>query len=413
MSIQIILLLSVLAGAILFALQNLSPVVPLVMLGGQTLALPLAVWVLGAIAAGAMTTLVIAGLFRLSAPAKASYRRPSASPAADYYDASASSGPSWSPPAWTPPWKNFSPEPVVDAEVVSASNNFGQSWEDQGRSREDWEDWEGYEAPSDAPAETPFAEPFEQPVASPTELRDTLDQDWADWEGYEDLTPDVLEDDLEDGEYGNKYSSEYRDTNYLDDEFEDSEDEDWDDEPQDRAQPVEPPSRPVPPSEVWREPKTQFQSGSLYSYSYRDPSDSGVGKTESVYNKPSAQDAEYRVLTPPYRPPAEETAADDDLGRDGPKDLEDYGPDDDDLEDYGPEDYGPDDDDLEDYGPEDNLESDGSASADDVEDQPQSVVASEASMADEPGPAPQPDAGGDSSGESSSESDPGDEPARP
>lgn len=32
-----------------------------------------------------------------------------------------------------------------------------------------------------------------------------------------------------------------------------------------------------------------------YSYSYRDPSNSGVGRTESVY------DADYRVLTPPYQ----------------------------------------------------------------------------------------------------------------
>src|SRR6478672_13201955 len=47
--------------------------------------------------------------------------------------------------------------------------------------------------------------------------------------------------------------------------------------------------------EVRQEPKSSAQSGSVYSYSYREPSDSGVGKTEPVY------DVNYRVITPPYR----------------------------------------------------------------------------------------------------------------
>jgi len=44
-----------------------------------------------------------------------------------------------------------------------------------------------------------------------------------------------------------------------------------------------------------QQPKSGSQSGSGYSYSYQEPKNSGVGKTESVY------DAEYRVITPPYR----------------------------------------------------------------------------------------------------------------
>ncbi len=47
--------------------------------------------------------------------------------------------------------------------------------------------------------------------------------------------------------------------------------------------------------EVNAEPKSGSRSGSVYSYSYREPKNSGVGRTESVY------DADYRVLTPPYR----------------------------------------------------------------------------------------------------------------
>ena len=48
--------------------------------------------------------------------------------------------------------------------------------------------------------------------------------------------------------------------------------------------------------EVKQQPKTESWSGSVYSYGYKDPSDSGVGQTESVY------DADYRVITPPPPP---------------------------------------------------------------------------------------------------------------
>ncbi|MBF2064075.1 MAG: LapA family protein [Calothrix sp. C42_A2020_038] len=42
--------------------------------------------------------------------------------------------------------------------------------------------------------------------------------------------------------------------------------------------------------------KAASQPDSSYSYSYREPKNSGVGKTESIY------DADYRVIIPPYNP---------------------------------------------------------------------------------------------------------------
>ena len=48
-----------------------------------------------------------------------------------------------------------------------------------------------------------------------------------------------------------------------------------------------------------QEPTSGSKSGSSYSYSYREPKNSGVGKTESVY------DADYRVIVPPYQSPTE------------------------------------------------------------------------------------------------------------
>ncbi len=51
-----------------------------------------------------------------------------------------------------------------------------------------------------------------------------------------------------------------------------------------------------------QEPKSSSQSGSVYSYSYREPKNTAVGKTESVY------DADYRVIIPPYQPPTTDQA---------------------------------------------------------------------------------------------------------
>ncbi|MBD2564979.1 MULTISPECIES: LapA family protein [Nostoc] len=66
------------------------------------------------------------------------------------------------------------------------------------------------------------------------------------------------------------------------------------------------------------EVKSSSQSGSVYSYSYREPKNTAAGKTESVY------DADYRVIIPPYQPPATNQADDDDW---------DFFDDDDDFED--------------------------------------------------------------------------------
>ena len=64
--IRLILLLGIAAALLLFALQNWAPSMQLVFLGIRSPAFPLALWVLGAIAAGILTTLTIAGLFRLT-----------------------------------------------------------------------------------------------------------------------------------------------------------------------------------------------------------------------------------------------------------------------------------------------------------------------------------------------------------
>jgi hypothetical protein len=64
--IRLFLLVAVLGGLTLLVASNWSPVLPLVFLGIKTRPLPLAMWILMAIAGGGLTSLSIKGLFNLS-----------------------------------------------------------------------------------------------------------------------------------------------------------------------------------------------------------------------------------------------------------------------------------------------------------------------------------------------------------
>jgi len=59
-------------------------------------------------------------------------------------------------------------------------------------------------------------------------------------------------------------------------------------------------------SEAAPQPKTSYQSGTTYSYGYRDTNQSGVGQRESIF------DAEYREVTPPSRSGEQNQDWDDD-----------------------------------------------------------------------------------------------------
>ncbi|BAT55449.1 unknown protein [Nostoc sp. NIES-3756] len=104
-------------------------------------------------------------------------------------------------------------------------------------------------------------------------------------------------------------------TNYAaSDEFDDwetnSADDDWDieDKPREATTTKSQPDSFSDSSTYERpqQPKSGSQSGSTYSYSYREPKNTAAGKTESVY------DADYRVIIPPYQPPTKDTTDDDD-----------------------------------------------------------------------------------------------------
>ena len=218
---RILVILVVLGGLILLLANNLSPV-SLVFLGISTPALPLAVWILLSVVAGALTTVLITGLQGLSAYLAGGSRpkrsnRVTPPPQANTQRREA--------PQYTAP-------PPPPPERKTAANEDLDDWDDDSSSDE----WE-FEAETDNQAN-------ERPPVQPNQIKD---------------------------------SKTY---------------------------------------EVSQEPKHSQHSGSVYSYGYKEPRDSGVGKTESVY------DAEFRVLTPPYRqidpPPA---ASSDDWGFDDDDEL--------------------------------------------------------------------------------------------
>ena len=199
--IQILLLFVLVGGLSLLVLQNLSPVLPIVFLGMKTQALPVAAWILGAIAAGFLTSWCLqffSYLQRRSLLVRIRQLEASPSPAAGKRRETEQTA---SRQSYTPP-----PEPETPTS------------EDKS---EEWDDWEVEEAPEDD--DWDFEEEPKRPKGQETVIQD---------------------------------SREY---------------------------------------EVKQEPKSRTVTGSVYSYSYREPSSSGAGRSEAVY------DANYRVITPPYR----------------------------------------------------------------------------------------------------------------
>ncbi|MBD2741140.1 LapA family protein [Coleofasciculus sp. FACHB-1120] len=209
-AIRILLLMLVLGSLALLALQNLSPVLALVFLGAKTQALPVGVWILAAIALGALTGSFLQLLSylqrrplqtRIRTLEAAETPRPSQPRRETAQSTSSTQQTSYTPP---PPPQESNPD------------TDGDDWEDEVA---DDDDWDESEEPRDrTPSPQPFAKEFVE---------------------------------------------ERERTTY----------------------------------ERQQEPKSASRSGSVYSYSYREPRNSGVGKTEAVY------DANYRVITPPYQEP--------------------------------------------------------------------------------------------------------------
>lgn len=249
-AIRFFLLLVLLGGLTVLLVQNWTPVLPLVFLGGQTQALPLSIWILFSVAAGAITSIFVASCFQISSyfaqPRAKKPRRRAAKTASTRS---------------TPEEKNTS-----QASDTTKTSSYS------------------YTAASAPPPQTP------------TSVQDDSD-DWKtstddDWDFAEDTAAKSDRD---------PERREYTDRSVADRTRSSDPGDDWEYIPQ-QAQPqvtvknsTSYESDRETEKEINREPKSSDRPDSVYSYSSREPKNSGVGRTESIY------DAEYRVLTPPYK----------------------------------------------------------------------------------------------------------------
>lgn len=299
--IKVALLLLIVVAFVALVLSNFSPIA-LNILGITTQALPLGLWVVIAIGLGGLTTLLVTGLLRFGRSSSGATRpRRTATRSTDRTTAS----------GFRAPWAGGNRQASGSTEAstytssryTSSTTRTGDDWETSQQSRDDWNDW----------GETPDLTDRQTVASSNTQVRDTEDEAWANWDGYEDL------------DRGNRQPT---------DEFDEFEDEFVD---RRRADNEAIPRR--TDFEAKQEPEAQRQSGSVYSYSYRraDGSTSPLPPPPPPPPRPTPSpkpgevyDAEYRLITPPYRPDPEEIQPPPPSATNPSRDDDDWGLDDDD-----------------------------------------------------------------------------------
>jgi uncharacterized integral membrane protein len=243
-----VLLLVIVVGLTIFALQNVEPALSLVFLGIRSPALPLSIWILLSMGTGVVTSLLISALLSFSNYLSQTRDR-SGRDIRSREAVSADRRTAYAPP---PPPRKQEIDP--DFETVNSQTSY----------RTEYGTPAGY-TPQTFQQETPNP-PVAKNYNQPTIIQAADDED--DW--------------VSDGSKSVSGGS----------------DDDWGDDRDlaDRPQVNDVPAANPRAYESTQEPKSKSWAGSVYSYGYRDPSQSGVGQTESVY------DAEYRVLVPPQDP---------------------------------------------------------------------------------------------------------------
>jgi len=245
-AIRFFLLLVLLGGLTVLLVQNWTPVLSLVFLGGQTQALPLSIWILFSVAAGAITSIFIAICFQISSyfaqPRPKKQRRRAAKNSTRLATEEKNT--------------NTTPDPPKTSYSYTAASSSRQTQ----TSVQEADGW------------------------------DTATND--DWDFSEDTEPTRQDTDRK--EYTDRVAADRRRSSTPQDDWE-YVPQDTQQQPQDRQRSYTSDETDRPTNNEPNELKSSDRSASVYSYSAREPRNSGVGRTESVY------DAEYRVLTPPYR----------------------------------------------------------------------------------------------------------------
>lgn len=278
--VRFLLLLIAAAALIILVLQNATPVLPLVVLGMKTQAVPLAIWLLGAIAAGVVTTLITSALFRWVGSSAVS-RSPRTRPAARVRSGT---GTPWTPPSWSP--GGDTPRDTFRAETKTSRNVArGDDWDTP--PSDEWDDWE--EAPTTAarPVTPSPRTVIQEPVYDTPPYRPYGES------GYEAYSSDSYR------------ATPATDTpHYRDNEVWD----DWEDDDEPEPQPPRdrpssaPADEPVAPTrnfvEIRREPQTRYKSGTIYSYSYRPSDADAASRRDSIYERDAVESGTTDQPTP-------------------------------------------------------------------------------------------------------------------
>ncbi|MBX2864557.1 MAG: hypothetical protein KTR27_13495 [Leptolyngbyaceae cyanobacterium MAG.088] len=142
---QLIALLLIVAALVILVLQNLTPVMGLVVFGSTLGALPVSVWLLGAIAIGVLLTLIIYQLV----PQKKAYRPigqrlsdPAPAPEPTRFV---------NAPVDTPDNRPSNPPPSGRFQPPDRQNPYDNNWENF-RAPEQWDDWGQQRQPDQPPS---------------------------------------------------------------------------------------------------------------------------------------------------------------------------------------------------------------------------------------------------------------------
>jgi len=193
MATQRVIPLLLLLGLGIFILQNSTPSLSLVLWGQTTLALPLSLWILGAIAAGAITMAILMGLLGLANRPRKSRFRPStplepeaegtwggvqsqefiSEPLDDWETGGMTWGQNSPQPTWPQPTATATPDEVpangTNVEVATSAFDLPSEPSEDDFDLDDL-DWE-----TDTETNTPVPEPAQRPIyevqRSPTRQR--------------------------------------------------------------------------------------------------------------------------------------------------------------------------------------------------------------------------------------------------
>jgi hypothetical protein len=259
------------AALVTFAVQNTTPRLALVFLGGRTVALPLAVWLVGAIALGALTALALVSLAAVE-PGPASRRRWRVNPEGP--------DPARRRPRSEPrePRRAAPPPPPYAGTRPPGPDRSGDDWGawEQRTAANQWEDWGQMREPVG-----PDGRPLSQRQRRQQEQADTSFQDIAEgWDSRVERQPYVAQGGSEVEDALDDISSGWGD---------------WGDRPPGLVD--EPPPAATAYSYRYGE-DTETRKDPVHA-----PVDDWVDGDEGDASEESGEvyDADYRVIIPPHR----------------------------------------------------------------------------------------------------------------